>query len=315
MTRMVLYCILVLCMLLSGCAAKKNAVPQPEKNVEATQKALAFQRDGNLKESLKWYMQALESAESGELRNGAGSVLLSGGSPEAALKEFDRALTFMPASADIHANKGTALSLLKRFDDALESFDTALSYAPDHAEALNGKALIELQKNNYESAMVLLVKARKNDPTNQVIRYNTAIAFEASGLLEDAEKTFTEYLKKAPKDAMALNCRGVVRMKLEKYKLANTDFTKAINLSPTTGSYYYNRGLLWQRQLKYEKAITDYTRAVAYTPDNATTYINRGDTYFLLDEKEKGCTDLIKACEMGLCKKLNAYKKINLCTK
>lgn len=314
MIRNAIYFTLLFSLLLGGCGARKNTAEQAPPADEATQKAIAFQKEGNFEESLTWYAKALDKKETPELRNGAGAALLSSGSPDAALKEFERALTFLPSSPDLYANKGTALSLLKKDDAALDAFDKALTYKPDHAEALNGKAIIELRRNNFESAMVLLIKARKSNPNNKMIAYNTAIAFESAGLLEDAEAAFTDYLKKYPNDALALNCRGVARLKLEKYALANKDLSKAIKLSSTTGSYYYNRGLLWQKQLQYKKAIIDYTRSIAYSPENSTTYVNRGDTYFLLDEKEKGCSDLIKACHMGLCDKLESYKKINLCT-
>ena len=117
-----------------------------------------------------------------------------------------------------------------------------------------------------------------------------------------------------PNDSKAFNGRGVTRLKLEKYAESAQDFNKAITLSPTVGKFYYNRGLLWQKQLKYTDAVKDYTRSIAYAPDNSASYVNRGDVYFLLDEKEKGCRDLKKACDMGLCEKLEAYKNITTCT-
>lgn len=313
MIKTTIYISLAFSLLLGGCGGKNNVPVQNSEPDIATKKAIAFQREGNFQESLTWYAKALESNETPELRNGIGAVLLSAGTPDAALKEFNRALTFLPSSPDIHTNKGTALSLLKNDNAALESFNKALAYNPDHAEALNGKALILLRRNNVESALVLLIKAGKSAPENKLIAYNTAIAFEAAGLLEDAENAFTTYIEQSPNDAKALNNRGVVRLKLENFKLANEDLSKAISLSPTTGAYYYNRGVLWQKTLQYKKAITDYTRSIIYSPDNSAAYVNRGDTFFLLNNQTRGCSDLATACSMGLCQKLESYKKNNLC--
>ncbi|MEZ6854287.1 tetratricopeptide repeat protein [Halodesulfovibrio aestuarii] len=313
MIRNSLYIILISFVLLSGCAKTNTASQDVPEFTDAVAKALALQKEGNFQESLVWYAQALKIKETPQLRNGAGAALLSSGSTEAALKEFDRALTFTPSSPDIQANRGTALFRLKEYDEALDSFNKALSYNPAHAQALNGKALVQLTRKHYDSALILLIQAQKAAPEKALIKYNSAIAFEAAGLLEDAEKAFTQYIKETPKDAKAFNGRGVVRMKLKKYAASAQDFDNAIALSPTNGKFYYNRGLLWQKQLKYTDAIKDYTRSIAYTPDNGTTYVNRGNTYFLLDEKEKGCRDLKKACSMGLCEKLEAYKNINSC--
>ena len=65
-----------------------------------------------------------------------------------ALASYDRALTLRPDYAEAHYNRGNALEELKRHDEALASYDRALTLRPDHAEALNnrGIALQELKR-------------------------------------------------------------------------------------------------------------------------------------------------------------------------
>ena len=65
-----------------------------------------------------------------------------------ALASYDRALTVRPDYAEALNNRGSALHELKRYDEALASYDRALTLRPDYAEALynRGNALQELKR-------------------------------------------------------------------------------------------------------------------------------------------------------------------------
>ena len=65
-----------------------------------------------------------------------------------ALASYDRALSLRPDFAEALNNRGNVLQELKRLDEALASYDRALTLRPDHAEALNnrGSALRELNR-------------------------------------------------------------------------------------------------------------------------------------------------------------------------
>ena len=55
---------------------------------------------------------------------------------EEALVSYDRALTVRPDFAEALSNRGLILHELKRFEEALASYDRALIVQPDSAEAL-----------------------------------------------------------------------------------------------------------------------------------------------------------------------------------
>lgn len=313
MSRLINFILLISSLLLCGCATTEQANIIHHSGTSA-QKAIRLHQEGNIKEALQYYAEAIEEAPTPQLHNGAGAALLENEHPKKALDEFNRALIFMPASADLHINKGTAEILLGDDEAAEDSFNKALSYDAKSPAAINGKALIMLHRKEYESALILLTKAERFAPTNRTIKFNKALSLEGAGLFEDAETLLTLLLKSKEDDAEALNARGVVRMKQKRFDLAEEDFTAAITQSPATGIYYYNKATLQQHLMKYDKAIANYTRSVAYDPTNPATYINRGESYFLLGKKKRGCYDLKKACEMGLCKKFKSYKHAQLCS-
>ena len=76
-----------------------------------------------------------------------------------ALASYDRALAVQPNYAEALSNRGWTLHELKRFEEALASYDRALAVRPDYAEALSngGTALYELKR--FEEALASYDKA------------------------------------------------------------------------------------------------------------------------------------------------------------
>ena len=52
-----------------------------------------------------------------------------------ALASYDRAIALKPDYANAHYNRGTVLKSMHRYNEALASFDKAMALKPDHAEA------------------------------------------------------------------------------------------------------------------------------------------------------------------------------------
>jgi tetratricopeptide (TPR) repeat protein len=67
---------------------------------------------------------------------------------EEALASYDRALTVWPDYAEALCNRGVTLHELRRFEETLASYDRALTARPDYAEALcnRGNILNELKR-------------------------------------------------------------------------------------------------------------------------------------------------------------------------
>ena len=75
-----------------------------------------------------------------EALNNRGSALHELKRYDEALASYDRALTLRPDYAEALNNRGNALRELKRFDEALASYDRLLAVKADHAHAFSGAA-------------------------------------------------------------------------------------------------------------------------------------------------------------------------------
>ena len=60
---------------------------------------------------------------------------------EDALQSYEKAISVKSDYAEAFYNRGIALHELKRFEDALQSYEKAISIKSDYAEAELGKAL------------------------------------------------------------------------------------------------------------------------------------------------------------------------------
>ena len=96
--------------------------------------------------------------------NRKGNQLLHKGRDEEALTTYERALSRGPKLPGVWRNKGLALLRLKRYEDALVAFERALTLNPYYEPAwyLKGLTLIELER--HEEALTALGKVLEINP-------------------------------------------------------------------------------------------------------------------------------------------------------
>lgn len=71
-----------------------------------------------------------------------GTLLVSGGKYEEALKEFDKAIEINPNYAEAYNNKGLALFKLGRFKDAIKEIDKAIKLNPNNSAFSDNKDMV-----------------------------------------------------------------------------------------------------------------------------------------------------------------------------
>jgi len=73
---------------------------------------------------------------------------------EEALADYDRSLSVQPARASTLGNRGVALAALGRYGEALACFDAALAIDPDEARARYNRALARLTVGQYREGWI-----------------------------------------------------------------------------------------------------------------------------------------------------------------
>src|SRR5436309_3370394 len=85
---------------------------------------------------------------------------------EDAIASYDRALALAPDFVDALTNRSTALLALKRHDEALAGYDQALAIKPDHVDALFNRGNAARLLKRYEEALASYQRALALQPSH-----------------------------------------------------------------------------------------------------------------------------------------------------
>ena len=161
-----------------------------------------------------------------------GVILFQQGHHQEALEYFDRAAARQPGFA-ILSNRGAALHLMGRFEDALASYDAAVKF----------------------------------QPRNAVLLYNRGRTLQDLGRFEEALASYQQSLALDSNYALALNNAANTLRALKRYPEALAFFDRALALQPGYAEAYYNRGnLQWSVNNNYHAALRDLEQALALDP-------------------------------------------------
>jgi tetratricopeptide (TPR) repeat protein len=157
-----------------------------------------------LPQAMKWAIEAYERGQLGEADRVARAILSADGEYfdahhlvavisarqrrfEQALVSYDSALTVRPDDPEALYNRANTLHELKRFDEALESYDRALVVRPAYAEALSNRAVTLHEMKRFDEALASYDRAL-------AVRPHYAKALYNRGLTQHELKRFNEAL-------------------------------------------------------------------------------------------------------------------------
>ena len=108
------------------------------------------------------------------------------GQKEAAVADYEKALSLDPRRADALNNLGNLLQELERHEEALAVLDRAAALSPDNASLHANRAASLLRLERPEEALDACDRALALDPKEPVALYNKACALARMGNLDDA---------------------------------------------------------------------------------------------------------------------------------
>ena len=169
--------------------------------------------------------------------------------------------------AEVSFYHGTALMLLKRFEEALEQFDKATMINPQDANAWGNKGATLGELGKHEEAITCYDKAIQIDPRYADAFNNRGTAYANKGEYNRAILNYNKALEINPRDAKAYYNRGTAYADKGEYDRAIRDFNEALEINPMDAEAYYNRGNTYEKKGEYDRAIRDFNEAKEIDPD------------------------------------------------
>lgn len=214
----------------------------PQQDIE---KALVLHRSGQLDQAEQIYLDVLQREPA---RFDAilllGTVHLQRGDAGKALEKFDRALAIVPDSPDACCNRGHALRVLHRSDEALRAYEAAIARKPDHFEAAYHHARLLQDLHRPADAVAAYDRLLTFKPDAAQALHNRGVSLHALGRLDDALRSCDQALAISPGMPSAWHSRGNILLELERFQEARASLDRAIELRPDDVDAFSSRGRL-----------------------------------------------------------------------
>jgi tetratricopeptide (TPR) repeat protein len=169
-----------------------------------------------------------ESAEADML---AGEALDEMKDNAGATKMFRAAVQANPKEPNVHFGLGYLLWTQKIYPEASKEFQAELANDPNHVQSMLYLADSHIQMNQPESALPLLEKVVKLDPSVSLAHLDLGIIYSDSGKNEDAMRELTLAAKLKPDEVNVHWRLGRLYRTLGKKDQAKAEFDKASSLN------------------------------------------------------------------------------------
>jgi tetratricopeptide (TPR) repeat protein len=228
---------------------------------------------------------------------------------------------------------GLAQYRMKRYQESIVSFDSAIYINPNDADYYVHRGLASQASGNLREAESDYRKALELDPEHAIAYYNLGILLGEQGD-NAAESQLDQAIERNPGVSypylerghsrlkrgdftgalsdynQALNLdstnpdswvdRGLVKDKLNDGAGAYADFTRAIEIKPDFEKAWLCRGNILTKMNRFEEAAEDYSVALLYFPQYGKAYLNRAIVYHRLGKMDEACADVRKAESFGM---------------
>ena len=226
-----------------------------------------------------------------------GSELISKGSPEKAIKNFEKILKVYPNEKAALQGMAIALINLEKYEKALENVNAVLRINSKNEMAVRLKQEIQ---NKLDS------KSQQDGRTSAFVRinislgkdYDRAIELGEKGRFLEAINHFDKELEKNPNNPTVLHGKGTALYFLSRYRDAKECFTRAIEGNPDDlESMNYLASVLVSLK-EFEDALSLLNQILSLDPNNPQAAYNKTRTLYSLGSYQEALNSINKVLEM-----------------
>lgn len=285
--------------------------PEERREEEERRKAEEAERERKRKEEAEAARRAAETPEERAQRERlekakahkeAGNIQYKRREFDAALKEYDAAISEDPTDMTFYLNKASVYLELKDLDRCLAECDKAIEVGRANgakyeqiakAYERKGNAMAKFDKleealKEYRKAQLEFRTSEVDDRINKIDRtlkqqaekeyINPELGLEASkrgndllsaGNFPSAVSEFTEAIKRDPTNASHYIDRCTAYIKLMDFGRAQEDVEKAIQINPNFVKAYAKKGRIETFTKKYHRALDSYRKGLELDPADA----------------------------------------------
>jgi len=218
-----------------------------------------------------------------------GVALAELGRPEEALAAFE--LNFDATDARDWTAKGSALTGLHRYDEALAAYDEALARNPIDVDIWIRRAYVLYALDRYDEALLAIENALLQRPDDADIWFQKGYTLEALHRYTEAVSAYDQAATRDPNDPVIWrNTANVLCEHLHRYDDALAAIQRATSLDETSIRGWAVLGDVQHALGHLDEATAAYERALAIEPSDSLGWFSRGRAFVGLDRHDDALT-------------------------
>ena len=171
-------------------------------------------------------------------------------------------------------NKGVALGLLGKHDEAIKFFDKAVQLGTDDTGPLSNRALANIKMGRDVKALAdVEVALRKDQRDHRAIDIKGFILY-SQGHYNDALKEFQKGTSLKRDYAELWYHKGLAHFKLEQYDQAIQCYEEALRIQPRFAEAYNDKAVALSKKGDISGAIEQVKRAIEMNPALSDAHVN-----------------------------------------
>ncbi|ODV93185.1 hypothetical protein PACTADRAFT_51804, partial [Pachysolen tannophilus NRRL Y-2460] len=180
---------------------------------------------------------------------------------------------------------GNSFSLLREPDEAIKCFEKAVQLNPNFAYAYTLQGHEYVSNDSFENALESFRSALLVDERHYNALYGIGMVYLKLGDFEKAEYHFRRAIDINPVNVILICCVGMVLEKLNKKDLALKQYTLAYKLQPLSALALFKRAQLLFSLRQYDEALLEFEKLQDLAPDEASVHFLLGQLYKLSGKK------------------------------
>ena len=267
--------------------------------VSLLEKGISYHQIGNLKEAETIYRNvvATNSAQPDALHL-LGLIELQNDNPELAVSLIQKAISISKHKATYHFNLGVSLFQLARYEDAKESYLSAIKLNPIDQKSLFNLGVTLQELNNHEEAIEYFNKVIGLNSSHSEAHYSRGLSLHRLKKWHDAIASYDAAIKIDMGHSKAYNNRGMALKELKKLNEALLSLNKSIELSGSNPEAHNSKGLVLFELRNFDEAVKEYDIAISIDHFFTEAHNNRGNAFKSQRKYDLALADYDKAIQL-----------------
>ncbi len=170
-----------------------------------------------------------------------GYYLKEQGNLNAALKDYNKALSINPDYGETYVNRGRLYFDQNKHNEALADFNKAIELKPELDEAHINRGATYCVLSQFDKAIIDFNKAEELNPKNKNVFLNRSLLHQTQKNYPEALKDYNTYMEIDPYNPEIIFERGLTNRILGNLQDALDDLNKAISFDSENGRYFLER--------------------------------------------------------------------------